>query len=116
MKRFASLAAAAALTLGVLAPSLAADLPPFFAAMNEPMAPFQIGDNLYYVGAKDVTSFLIATDKGLILTDGGFASTARQILSNIRTLGFDPKAVKILMNSHAHFDHAGGLSELKNET
>jgi metallo-beta-lactamase class B len=77
------------------------------------MAPFRISDDVYYVGASDVTSFLIVTDAGLILTDGGFEQTAPQIEANIKTLGFDIKNVKILLNSHAHFDHAGGLAALK---
>lgn len=110
MKRSAIFAAAFAL---LAAAASAAELSPFFEAMNQPAKPFQIGDNIYYVGASDVTSFLIVTDKGLILTDGGFPQTAPQIEANIKTLGFDIKNVKILMNSHAHFDHAGGLAELK---
>jgi metallo-beta-lactamase class B len=83
---------------------------------NAPVAPFKIADNLYYVGASDVTSYLIATPAGLIVIDGGYDRTAPQILANIRTLGFDPRQVKILLNSHAHLDHAGGLAQLKKET
>jgi metallo-beta-lactamase class B len=92
------------------------DLPPQFAAMDRPVAPFKISDDIYYVGASDVTAFLIVTSKGLILTDGGFADTAAQIEANIKTLGFNIRNVKILMNSHAHFDHAGGLAALKKAT
>jgi len=91
----------------------AAELPPQMAAMNRPVTPFRISDDVYYVGASDVTSFLIVTDAGLILTDGGFDSTAPQIEANIRTLGFNIRNVKILLNSHAHYDHAGGLAALK---
>ncbi len=93
--------------------SLARSLPPPYDAMNAPMAPFRISDDIYYVGARDVTSFLIVTDAGLILTDGGFEETAPQIEANIATLGFDIHDVKVLLNSHAHFDHAGGLASLK---
>jgi metallo-beta-lactamase class B len=95
------------------APVLAADLPPQFAAMDRPVAPFRISEDIYYVGASDVTSFLIVTDAGLILTDGGFPDTAAQIRANIKALGFDIRNVKLLLNSHAHFDHAGGLAELR---
>ena len=97
----------------VFFPAGAADVSPNFAAMNQPMAPFRISDDVYYVGASDVTSFLIVTDAGLILTDGGFEQTAPQIEANIKALGFDIRNVKILLNSHAHFDHAGGLAALK---
>ncbi|HEV2532099.1 subclass B3 metallo-beta-lactamase [Phenylobacterium sp.] len=83
---------------------------------NDPVAPFKIGEGLYYVGASDITSFLFVTNAGMILLDGGYETTAPQILANIRTLGFDPKRVKILLSSHGHLDHAGGLAQLKRET
>ncbi len=80
---------------------------------NRPVKPFRIADNLYYVGASDVTSFLITTPEGDILLDGGLRETAAQIERNVAALGFHMKDVKILLNSHAHMDHAGGLAELK---
>jgi metallo-beta-lactamase class B len=85
-------------------------------AWNTPVEPFRIIGNVYYVGASDVTSFLIVTPAGDIVLDGGLAQTAPQIEANIRTLGFKLNDVKILLNSHAHFDHAGGLAELKKST
>lgn len=86
------------------------------ASWNQPVAPFKIIGNLYYVGASDVTSYLIATPKGLILLDSGFAETVPQVEANIKTLGFKLSDVKILLNSHAHDDHAGGFAELKRVT
>jgi metallo-beta-lactamase class B len=80
---------------------------------NKPVPPFQVVGNLYYVGAAEVTSFLITTPKGHFLLDGGFAETAPQIERNISQLGFNLSDVKFLLNSHAHFDHAGGLARLK---
>ena len=109
-------AAIAVLAMVAATSTAARELPKFYADMNRPVAPFRISDDIYYVGASDVTSFLIVTDAGLIVTDGGFAETAPQILTNIKTLGFDPKNVKILLNSHAHFDHDGGLAALKEAT
>jgi metallo-beta-lactamase class B len=85
-------------------------------AWNQPVRPFRIIDSIYYVGASDVTSYLIVTSGGLILLDGGLPETAPQILANVRTLGYDPARIRILLNSHAHFDHAGGLAELKRVT
>ena len=85
-------------------------------AMNQPVPPFRILGNLYSVGASDVTSFLITTPEGYLLLDGGFAETAPQIERNIAQLGFQLRDVKFLLNSHAHFDHAGGLAELKKWT
>ena len=83
---------------------------------NQPVAPFRIIGNVYYVGASDVTSFLIVTAAGDIVLDGGLAQTAPQIEANIQKLGFKLNDVKILLNSHAHFDHAAGLAELKKDT
>lgn len=83
---------------------------------NQPVAPFHLIGNIYYVGASDVTSFLIVTPAGDILLDGGFAETAPQIEANIQKLGFKLSGVKFLLNSHAHYDHAGGLAELKRRT
>jgi metallo-beta-lactamase class B len=83
---------------------------------NEPVAPFRIMSNLFYVGAREVASYLIATPKGHILIDGGFVETAPMILANIAKLGFDIHDVRILLNTHAHFDHAGGIAKLKGET
>jgi len=76
-------------------------------------APFKIGEGLYYVGSFDYAAYLIATKAGLIVLDGGDAETGKQIVGNIRTLGFDPANVKILLNTHQHFDHAAGLAAVK---
>ena len=82
-------------------------------AMNRPFEPFRIADHLYYVGASDITAFLIATPAGHILIDGGFPETAPMIRESISRLGFDVADVEVLLNSHAHGDHAGGLAALK---
>jgi metallo-beta-lactamase class B len=83
---------------------------------NQPVAPFRIIGNVYYVGASDIASYLIVTPAGNIVLDGGFVQTAPQIEANIQTLGYKLGDVKILVNSHAHFDHAAGLAELKGKT
>ena len=80
---------------------------------NKPVAPFRIAGNLYYVGAVEITSYLITTPQGHFLLDGGFVETAPQIERNVEQLGFKLSDVKYLLNSHAHCDHAGGLAELK---
>jgi metallo-beta-lactamase class B len=83
---------------------------------NEPVEPFRIVGNVYYVGAREVSSFLITSPQGHILLDGGFVESAVIIRDNIRKLGFKPEDVKYLVGSHAHFDHAGGLAQLKQWT
>src|SRR3954466_4485110 len=75
--------------------------------------PFRIAGNLYYVGASDVASFLITGPNGHILIDGGYPGTPPLIMASIAKLGFKISDVKILLNSHAHFDHAGGLAALQ---
>ena len=84
--------------------------------VEPPVEPFRIADNLYYVGASDIASYLITTPAGHILIDGGFVETAPQIEANLVKLGFKVTDVEILLNSHAHFDHAGGLAALKAST
>ena len=80
---------------------------------NQPVEPFRIAGNLYYVGASDITSYLITTPQGHILIDGGFVETVPLIRASVKKLGFRLEDVKFLLNNHAHYDHAAGLAELK---
>ncbi|MEQ1761885.1 MAG: subclass B3 metallo-beta-lactamase [Pyrinomonadaceae bacterium] len=83
---------------------------------NQPVEPFRIAGNVYYVGANEITSYLITTPKGHIVLDGGFKETVPQIAANIVKLGFKVEDVKYLLNSQAHYDHAAGLADLKSLT
>jgi metallo-beta-lactamase class B len=83
------------------------------AAWNQPVKPFRIIGNIYYVGVSGVASYLIVTPQGNILLDGGLPESAPLIERNIAAAGFRIQDVKYLLNSHAHFDHCGGLAELK---
>lgn len=83
---------------------------------NQPAKPFRIIGNIYYVGASEVSSFLITTPNGHILLDSGFAETVPLIADGIKQLGFKIEDVKVLINSHAHYDHAAGLAQLKRLT
>lgn len=85
-------------------------------AMNKPVEPFKIIGNIYYVGASDVTVYLITTPKGHILIDSGFEETVPQIKQNVARLGFKMEDIKILLINHAHYDHCGGLALLKQMT
>ena len=78
-----------------------------------PDQPFRIAGNLYYVGSTGITSFLITGPEGHVLIDGGFPETAPLIIGSIAKLGFDIADVKVLLNTHAHSDHAGGLRALQ---
>jgi len=85
-------------------------------AWNRPVEPFRVAGNIHYVGVAGVASFLITTPDGHILLDGGFEETVPHIQDSVRKLGFKLGDVRFLINSHAHFDHAGGLAGLKRLT
>ena len=78
-----------------------------------PAEPFRIAGNFYYVGATDVSAFLITGPEGHIVIDGGYPSTAPMIMASIAKLGFNIKDVKVLLNSEPHPDHGGGLVMLQ---
>ena len=81
-----------------------------------PVEPFRIAGDIYYIGSNDLTSYLIVTPKGNILIDSGQREMVPQITGNIEKLGFKLSDVKLILNSHAHYDHAGGISELRRLT
>ena len=83
------------------------------AAWNVPQTPFRIYGNTYYVGTRELSSILIASDRGLVVIDGDLAEAAPQIEGNIRALGFRPEDIKLILNSHNHFDHAAGIAPLQ---
>jgi metallo-beta-lactamase class B len=86
---------------------------PACAEWNMPQAPFKIFGNSYYVGVRGLSTILITSDNGHVLIDGGSRESAPQIAASIRTLGFRVEDVRLILNSHAHFDHAGGIAELQ---
>ena len=100
----------AGLAFGTSAPAQAP------ASWSTPTAPFKIADNLYYVGTTGISSYLITTRAGHILIDGAMPTSAKLIEASITKLGFKVADVKVLLNTHAHFDHTGGLAELKRDT
>jgi metallo-beta-lactamase class B len=89
---------------------------PTSRSWNQPVKPYRIIGNIWYVGASGVASFLITTPNGHILLDSGFSETVPQIRKNVLQLGFKLTDIKILIGSHAHYDHVGGLAELKELT
>ena len=80
---------------------------------NLPQKPFQIFGNTYYVGPQGLSSVLITSESGDVLIDGALPESAQQIAANIRSLGFRVEDVKLILNSHVHFDHAGGIAGLQ---
>lgn len=101
-----------------LALAAAAALMPAIAAENwsRPQPPVRLFGNSYYVGSAGLSSVLIDTGDGLVLLDGTLPQNAPMIEANIRTLGFKPTDIKYVLNSHAHFDHAGGIAALTKDS
>ena len=80
---------------------------------NQPREPFRIFGNTYYVGTAGLSAILITSERGHILLDGGLSQSAPVIDANIRKLGFKTEDVKLILNSHAHYDHAAGIAALQ---
>lgn len=80
---------------------------------NEPIEPFQVYANTYYVGTAGLSALLVTGDAGHILLDGGLSQSAPLIEASIRKLGFKLGDVKLILNSHAHYDHAAGIAALQ---
>jgi len=80
---------------------------------NVPQRPFRLHGNTYYVGTHGLGAILITSPQGHVLIDGGLPQTAPLIRANIESLGFRMRDVKLILNSHAHYDHAGGIAELQ---
>jgi metallo-beta-lactamase class B len=81
-----------------------------------PLAPFQIADNLYYVGSRDLAAYLITTPEGNILINANLATSPPQIRASVEKLGFRWSDTRILLNSQAHFDHMAGAAQILRET
>jgi metallo-beta-lactamase class B len=80
---------------------------------EEPAEPVKIAGPIYFVGTKGLGAFIFATSDGLILMNTGMPSSGAMIEDSIRKLGFKPEDLKIMINGHAHIDHAGAFAYLK---
>ncbi|MHA6687255.1 subclass B3 metallo-beta-lactamase [Mesorhizobium sp. A556] len=112
MRKIPVSALALAFSISIGACAIAA--PP--AIWSQPTKPFKITDNIYYVGTRGLASYLLVSDGQAILLDGTLAENAGPIEDNIKALGFKLEDVKIILNSHAHYDHAAGTAQLKRDT
>lgn len=83
------------------------------SAWNVKRQAFRVFGNTYYVGTDGLSAVLITSDNGLILLDGGLPQSAAMIDESIRSLGFRTDDIRLIVNSHAHFDHAGGIAALQ---
>jgi metallo-beta-lactamase class B len=97
-------------------PLPAAQVKSLQADLMKPVRPFRILGNLHYVGASGLSAFLLTTPEGHILLDTGPVEMLPMVKRNVEALGFHLADVKIVLNSHAHYDHCGGFAELKRRT
>ena len=111
---FRARSAIGALAIAASAPLLlgAADPP----AWTRPQAPFPIAGPITYVGSEGIAAYLIKTSAGAILIDGTLAENATMVERNIAAAGVRPRDVKLILVTHAHFDHAAGVAELRRAT
>ena len=86
------------------------------AAWNTPREPFRVYGNTYYVGTDGLTALLITGDTGHVLLDAGLSQSAPLIDANVRKLGFKTEDIKLIMVSHGHFDHSGGVASMQRYT
>ena len=97
----------------VIALSARAEIDPEWTT---PLPPFQIADNLYYVGSEDLAAYLVTTPAGNILINANLETSPPQIRASVEKLGLKWTDTKILLNGQAHFDHLAGAAEIVRET
>lgn len=85
-------------------------------AWNAPRTPFRVFGNTFYVGVAGLSAVLIASADGHILLDGGLPQSAEIIDANIRRLGLQTSDIRLIVNSHAHYDHSGGIAAIARAT
>lgn len=83
---------------------------------TQPQKPFRIYGNTYYVGSRGLSAILIASPEGLVLIDSTLQENVPMIESNIRALGFRIRDIKLILNTHTHSDHAGGIAALAHDS
>src|SRR5437868_9829473 len=83
---------------------------------TQPFPPHHIVGNVYYVGSKGLSSYLITTSEGNILIDSSLENSVPLIRDSIEKLGFGFSDTKILLISHAHWDHSAGSAQIKQLT
>jgi metallo-beta-lactamase class B len=85
----------------------------FVRSWTEPTPPFRIVGPIYYVGTRGLAAYLITTPAGHILLDGALPASAGDVEASIRSLGFNPEDIRLLLITHAHIEHAGTVAHFK---
>lgn len=111
-----ALCAAALFTSSAQAQTVKDFLAATMAKWTAPFEPFQMIGNIYYVGTDGIAVYIIKTSDGLILMDTGVPQSTGMIKEHIEKIGLKESDIKLILNSHAHFDHTGGFAEIKKDT
>jgi metallo-beta-lactamase class B len=82
----------------------------------EPFPPFRVAGNLYYIGSRGLASYLVTTSEGHILINSNLEASVPMLRASVEKLGFKFPDVKILLISHAHWDHNAGSASIKEQT
>ncbi|MGC1269345.1 MAG: subclass B3 metallo-beta-lactamase [Croceibacterium sp.] len=101
---------------GAVTPQQWAATCPDDAGWDDPGPPFRIHGNTWYVGTCGITAILITGNEGHVLIDSGTEKGAAVVAANVRRLGFRLEDVKLLLASHEHHDHVGGMAVLQGLT
>jgi metallo-beta-lactamase class B len=86
------------------------------ASWRQPVAPFAFAEHSWYIGTGGLSVVLVKTPHGAVLIDGGLPQMGGMLLQRMRELGVEPGDLKLILNSHAHIDHAGPFAEIKRAT
>jgi len=83
------------------------------AEWNQPQRPFRVFGNTWYVGTRGLGAILVTSPRGHVLIDAALPQSALLVMANVRALGFRAEDIRLILNSHVHFDHAGGLAAVQ---
>lgn len=83
------------------------------AEWNQPQRPFRVFGNTWYVGTHGLGAILVTSPRGHVLIDAGLPQSAPLVMANVRALGFRVEDIRLILNTHVHFDHAGGLAAVQ---
>jgi metallo-beta-lactamase class B len=86
------------------------------ASWRQPVAPFAIADHTWYIGTEGLTAVLVTTPNGAVLIDGGLPQMGDLLLQRMQALGVSPGDLELILNSHAHIDHAGSIAQIMRAT
>lgn len=86
---------------------------PSCASWNAPQPPSRLFANVHYVGTRGLSAILLTSGEGHILIDAGLPESAAPIMASIRALGFRVEDIRLIVTSHAHYDHSGGVAAIQ---